>query len=72
MLNRNDTGWNRHNGVGATLLENWVEERAVGAQVLYERENIKKISTTGHEVKLDLRRHLFHPSADQKCILGHS
>ncbi|KAJ3042545.1 hypothetical protein HDV00_007079 [Rhizophlyctis rosea] len=26
---QNGTDWNKHHGVGATLLENWVEERAV-------------------------------------------
>ncbi len=44
------TDWNRHHGVGATLLENWVEERAVGGTILQEREDIKKLSRNGHKV----------------------
>ena len=42
--------WNRHHGVGATLLENWVEERAVGALIEEERADISKLSRYGHKV----------------------
>ena len=45
------TGWNLHHGVGATLLENWVEERAVGDIILDERSDIKKLSRHGHHVR---------------------
>ncbi|KAJ3114094.1 hypothetical protein HDU96_002554 [Phlyctochytrium bullatum] len=40
--------WNRHRGVGATLLENWVEERAVGEKILDERSSIARLSKQGH------------------------
>ena len=46
------TDWNRHNGVGATLLENWVEERAVGDRILDERASIAYLSQNGHKVIL--------------------
>ncbi|KND04000.1 uncharacterized protein SPPG_01448 [Spizellomyces punctatus DAOM BR117] len=48
MQFHNGTDWNRHHGVGATLLENWVEERAVGDRVLDEREDIANLSKNGH------------------------
>ena len=44
------TDWNRHHGVGATLLENWVEERAVGEVMLEERTDLSKLSRAGHKV----------------------
>ncbi|KAI8928520.1 hypothetical protein BC831DRAFT_397471 [Entophlyctis helioformis] len=43
------TDWNRHHGVGATLLENWVEERAIGDVVIQERSDIAKLSRNGHK-----------------------
>ncbi|KAJ3181904.1 hypothetical protein HDU85_003420 [Gaertneriomyces sp. JEL0708] len=44
------TDWNRHHGVGATLLANWVEERAAGKErVLEERSDIAKLSKNGHK-----------------------
>ncbi|KAJ3318870.1 Sperm-associated antigen 8 [Boothiomyces sp. JEL0866] len=43
------SAWNRHNGVGATLLENWVEERAVGDKIIKERSNIVALSKQGHD-----------------------
>jgi hypothetical protein len=46
----NGTDWNRHHGVGATLLENWVEERAVGEKILEERASIAALSKAGHSV----------------------
>jgi hypothetical protein len=49
MQLKGDSGWNRHHGVGATLLENWVEERAVGDKVLVERENPTALNKNGHE-----------------------
>lgn len=42
--------WNRHRGVGATLLENWVEERAVGDLILEERADLPTLSRQGHQV----------------------
>ncbi|KAJ3206511.1 hypothetical protein HDU67_008143 [Dinochytrium kinnereticum] len=46
----NGTDWNRHHGVGATLLENWVEERAVGERnILDERASIAHLSKQGHK-----------------------
>ena len=44
------TDWNRHRGVGATLLENWVEERAVGDLILEERSDLPHLSRAGHKV----------------------
>ena len=44
------TDWNRHRGVGATLLENWVEERAVGDLIIDERSDIPLLSRQGHSV----------------------
>ncbi|KAJ3067211.1 hypothetical protein HDU98_009594 [Podochytrium sp. JEL0797] len=43
-----DTDWNRHHGVGTTLLENWVEERAVADKILEERQNFAGVSKRGH------------------------
>jgi len=43
------TDWNRHRGVGATLLENWVEERAVGDAIIEERSDIPYLSRQGHQ-----------------------
>ncbi|KAI9193332.1 uncharacterized protein BJ171DRAFT_637905 [Polychytrium aggregatum] len=40
--------WNRANGVGQTLMENWVEERAVGEKIVEERENMARVSKMGH------------------------
>ncbi|KAI8614062.1 hypothetical protein BC830DRAFT_1129210 [Chytriomyces sp. MP71] len=48
MTTHKGTDWNRHHGVGATLLENWVEERAVSDQILEERQNMAKLSKMGH------------------------
>ena len=44
--------WNQHNDrtVGATLLDNWVEERAVGPLAVTERD-IRHISKRGHTVR---------------------
>ncbi|KAJ3121947.1 hypothetical protein HK098_003266 [Nowakowskiella sp. JEL0407] len=41
--------WNRHRGVGATLLENYVEERAVGQTIEIERQNMAKLNKFGHK-----------------------
>ncbi|KAJ3272690.1 Sperm-associated antigen 8 [Terramyces sp. JEL0728] len=43
------SAWNKHNGVGATLLDNWVEERAVGDKIMKERSNIILLSKQGHD-----------------------
>ncbi|KAI9189426.1 hypothetical protein H9P43_000859 [Blastocladiella emersonii ATCC 22665] len=43
-----DTTWNQHGGVGATLLLNWVEERAVGADRILKERNVPFISERGH------------------------
>ena len=45
---KHGTDWNRHRGVGATLLENWVEERAVGDLIIEERSDIPYLSRQGH------------------------
>jgi len=37
-----DTNWNKHNGVGITLIENWFEERAVADQMIKENEKAQK------------------------------
>ncbi|KAJ3217141.1 hypothetical protein HK099_005597 [Clydaea vesicula] len=36
MIIKNGTDWNRHHGNGATLLENWVEERAIDPSLHFE------------------------------------
>lgn len=36
------TNWNKHNGVGVTLIENWFEERAVADQMIIENEKAQK------------------------------
>jgi len=36
------TNWNKHNGVGVTLIENWFEERAVAEQMITEHEKAQK------------------------------
>lgn len=36
------TNWNKHNGVGVTLIENWFEERAVAEQKAIENERAQK------------------------------
>ncbi|KAI8916364.1 hypothetical protein EDD86DRAFT_185454 [Gorgonomyces haynaldii] len=41
--------WNSHHGVGRTLLDNWVEERAVGPLIEQERADIKAVSKNGHK-----------------------
>lgn len=44
--------WNRNHGVGATLLENWVEERAVGSLIEDERNQpAAQLSRHGHKVR---------------------
>ncbi|RKO86861.1 hypothetical protein BDK51DRAFT_35011, partial [Blyttiomyces helicus] len=43
-----NTDWNRHHGIGSTLLENWVEERAVGPQKIIEERSIATLSKNGH------------------------
>ncbi|KAI9335773.1 hypothetical protein BDR26DRAFT_1009206 [Obelidium mucronatum] len=43
------TDWNRHHGVGETLLENWVEERAVSDKILEERKQFAGVSKRGHK-----------------------
>jgi hypothetical protein len=47
---KNGVDWNRHHGIGETLLENWVEERAVGGLIKQERSDIAKLSRNGHQV----------------------
>ncbi|KAJ1544284.1 Sperm-associated antigen 8 [Cladochytrium tenue] len=42
------TDWNRHHGVGQTLLENWVEERAVGNRIVEERNTMERLQRAGH------------------------
>jgi hypothetical protein len=43
--------WNQNHGVGQTLLENWVEERAVGDLILEDRNKpIALVSRSGHKV----------------------
>ncbi|KAI8834730.1 hypothetical protein BJ741DRAFT_609012 [Chytriomyces cf. hyalinus JEL632] len=49
MATQRGTDWNRHHGVGTTLLENWVEERAVSDKILEERKNMAKLSKFGHQ-----------------------
>ncbi len=44
------SAWNKHHGVGATLLDNWVEERAVGEKIIKERLDIVSLSKHGHSV----------------------
>ncbi|KAJ1550266.1 hypothetical protein HK096_007849 [Nowakowskiella sp. JEL0078] len=41
--------WNRHRGVGVTLLQNFVEERAVGEIIEIERKNMAKLNKFGHK-----------------------
>ncbi|KAJ3331983.1 hypothetical protein HDU76_001657 [Blyttiomyces sp. JEL0837] len=55
--------WNKHLGVGATLLDNWVEERAVGEKILLERSNIAALSKMGHS---DILTHA--PHAEQRTL----
>ncbi|ORZ37099.1 hypothetical protein BCR44DRAFT_1431449 [Catenaria anguillulae PL171] len=43
-----DTTWNQHGTVGATLLANWVEERAVGEERIIKERNVPYISRQGH------------------------
>nr|KAJ3419810.1 hypothetical protein HK105_006475 [Polyrhizophydium stewartii] len=57
------TDWNRHHGVGATLLENWVEERAVGDLIIQERSDISKLSRFGHK---DILTHSGQPPAPMR------
>jgi hypothetical protein len=47
---QHSSAWNRHHGVGVTLLDNWVEERAVGERIIQERSNIIELSRQGHAV----------------------
>lgn len=44
-----DTTWNQHGKVGGTLLENWVEERAVGKERVLKERDVQYISKYGHE-----------------------
>ncbi len=44
------SAWNKHQGVGATLLDNWVEERAVGDKIIKERSDNIFLSKYGHAV----------------------
>ncbi len=44
------TDWNKHNGIGATLLENWVEERATDSYIDTERQLGNKLDRLGHKV----------------------
>ncbi len=44
------TDWNKHNTVGGTLLENWVEERATEQYVMDERHQGHKLDRVGHKV----------------------
>ena len=55
MITKNKTDWNRHHGVGETLLENWVEERAVGDLIIEERSNLPHLSRQGHQVRFQLK-----------------
>ncbi|KAH6591058.1 hypothetical protein BASA50_009058 [Batrachochytrium salamandrivorans] len=41
--------WNKHHGVGATLIENWVEEQAVGDLIISERSDVRNLSRDGHK-----------------------
>lgn len=43
------TDWNKHNGVGATLLENWVEERSTEDYIANERQIGHKLDRLGHK-----------------------
>ncbi|KAI8901776.1 hypothetical protein BC833DRAFT_576065 [Globomyces pollinis-pini] len=56
------TAWNKNIGVGATLLENWVEERAVGPRIVEERSNIALVSKQGHE---NILSHVSHQNRNQ-------
>ncbi|KAJ1504880.1 hypothetical protein HMI55_001830 [Coelomomyces lativittatus] len=47
-MHHKDTTWNQHGGVGATLLDNWVEERAVGAVRILKERDVRYISERGH------------------------
>ena len=49
------SAWNKHQGVGATLLDNWVEERAVGDKIIKERSDIIFLSKNGHAVRIILQ-----------------
>ncbi len=53
------TDWNRHRGVGATLLENWVEERAVGDLIIEERTDLPFLSRQGHKVILKIKLFIY-------------
>ena len=46
------TDWNRHHGIAPTLLENWVEERAIGDLVYEERVAIPLFNRHGHSVNV--------------------
>ena len=48
------TDWNRHHDVGATLLKNWVEERATRDLILEERALGSKLDRNGHKVVITL------------------
>jgi hypothetical protein len=48
-MSQHSSAWNQHK-IGATLLDNWVEERAVGDQILVEKNNIATLSRQGHQV----------------------
>ncbi|KAI9362077.1 hypothetical protein DFJ73DRAFT_813324 [Zopfochytrium polystomum] len=60
------TDWNRHHGVGETLLENWVEERAVGERILDERSSMARLQRQGHG---DILTH--HSKTPVKLITTH-
>ncbi|KAJ3064428.1 Sperm-associated antigen 8, partial [Quaeritorhiza haematococci] len=49
--------WNQHNGVGATLVENWVEERAVEGYVVEERKDRVRVGKVGHKDILKFSKH---------------
>ncbi|KAI9220738.1 hypothetical protein BC828DRAFT_382791 [Blastocladiella britannica] len=52
-----DTTWNKHGEVGATLLANWVEERAVGSDRILRERNVPYLSRQGHSNLLEQRLH---------------
>lgn len=47
----NSTDWNKHNAIGGTLLENWVEERSTKEFIESERKEGVAIDRKGHKVK---------------------
>ncbi|ORX78385.1 hypothetical protein BCR32DRAFT_247191 [Anaeromyces robustus] len=48
------TNWNKHNGVGVTLIENWFEERSVADQMISEHQ--KAQNELNRRMKEDLEK----------------